>query len=901
MILKNLQRKLAMLMVMILVLSLVGNYPIVVKAAEAKEVTFTLTCSGDFIPGDAKLEITCKDSSDADVGEKHEIFVGFNHGDKSSDTVTFTTESSCEKVMVKIEPDGKNIFYNGDLDNSWGDWKTIAISDLESSYNFVLDCSVAPDSGGGPASDIPEDKWQWDEALNVYKYVIDSDEKASGINNIYVPTNKLLIIGKDYTVPGELNVGMFGTLQIDKDCKLSGTVKMDNLSKLILGNSTSATNFDRDKFKVKRTGDGTLYDFNIDEIDNTEFTLIGDNYICYDGPDCGFNFNSNGTIKIYDENGDLLETRGTIDYKVTTDDAVVTSGTLTDDWQEVNIKPENFKAGTVIEFKVHINSGYKLQSNGVRFPNNKNTISNEADEDDGDGTVTCSYTLTETPDQFLGLTVDFIKPEEEIKFAEFYWSYDADVTKSDDGWGKYIEHGTIEIVSVTKAGSPVTNGSLESPPYWSTGDSSIHREEKGIEWNEKVAYFEKGTTVVARLIPDRGYQLTSFRISNIPNTTRAVDGVNEYTFVINRPDFYHLSAIFSPVPDKVDSKASGITGGAVSFADDEIDNGSMALYVTNASPSLEEMSTFNEMAAEDGYKVDKCISLNSEQRFYKGLESASRSDCWVINKSELSSPAEISLDVSDLNGSEVEVLHNHNGKYEVIPATYSNGTISFKAQSFSDFAIVSKGDKPVIEEKKNDSNSSSSSGPSSTQEEAAEEIKVISDDIGMTPSGAPIRNWQDIENIFLSMPAIMTPLGASAPAKTPLVQMVLRGNKTVVPAEVFAALSKSSSMGLHLFLGNATALTFMNNKYTTLQGAVDVSCVTVINEAQRVNTISFNKYGKLGCLVYLHTLVPAGTKSVTVYFTGSDGVRIKYGTYTPLPTGHIGFQITELGRYDIVY
>lgn len=545
----------------------------------------------------------------------------------------------------------------------------------------------------GPKSDITDEMWIWDPSIEKYVYVIDDKNPCDDFTNIYVPTDKVLIIAKDYEIAGNLTVDIFGTLQIEKGCKLTkkegANLDMLNLSSIILGDDASKDLFT--PLKVKKTGHQELLDFKAPayNFDNTEFILIDGNYIYYDGPDSGFNLNTNGTIVLRDEEGKEVERRGTIDYKVTTDGKVVNEGTLKDDWDEVNILPENFKVGTEVEFTVHVKEGYRLQTNGVRFPNNKNTISKKEDEDKA--TVTCSYTLDEEPSGFLSLTVDFINPGEEREYAEFCWSYDSDVTKTDDGWDKYIEHGTVDIVSVTKNGETVTNGTADNPPYWSAGESFEPREEGDIRWNEKFALFEEGTTVVARLIPDRGYQLTRFNISNIAKTTEAVEGVNEYTFYLDRPDIYHLSAVFSPVDDAVDaSSATGINGGSVTFAEDEITNGTMALNVSDIEPSAEEMDEFTKMADAEDFSIAQCINLESEQRFYKGVEDATRDQCWVIEKSELSKPASIELEMDGMEADEVFILHNHNGEYEKIPATFENGKVIFEAQSFSDFAIATK-------------------------------------------------------------------------------------------------------------------------------------------------------------------------------------------------------------------
>lgn len=779
-------------------------------------------------------------------------------------------EGNLEELPVNMDPEHNMIAFS---------------TNQFSTYTIVKKVALQPD--------ITDDMWIWDPVLEKYKYVIDDSHPGDQFRNIYVPSDKVLIIAKDYEITGNLTVDIFGTLKIEKGCHLTkrdgANIDMRNLSTIVLGDESS-----RDLFaplKVKKTGHQELLDFVAPayNIDNTEFILIDGNYIYYDGPDSGFTLNTNGTIVPKDEMGNDLPRRGYIEYKVTTDGEVVAEGELLNDWDEVNILPEKFKIGTLVEFTVHVNEGYILQTNGVRFPNNKNTISNR--EDERNRTIYCSYILNETPSGFLGLTVDFIEPGQELRFAEFYWSYDSDVTKTEDGWDKYIEHGKVEIVSVTKDGVPVNNGSIENPPYWSTGDSYEIRNENGITWNEKVALLEEGTTVVARLIPDRGYQLTRFNISDIAKSTKAVDGVNEYTFYINRPDYYHLSAVFSPVSDTVDlTGATGISGGSVSFANDEVANGTMALNVSDVTPDAVEMNKFNSMAEAGGYEVAQCLNLESEQRFYKAVENATREQCWVVNKSELNSPATITLNVN-VNNADVIVLHNHNGVYEEIPATYSDGKLTFAAQSFSDFAIASKAEgKPVP--------------PVKVEQETKQEEEPYAprvNPLGKTPTGTVINNWNDMKNYLGTVPALKTKQGKTKNPTGPVVELILNNINTTIPADVFKALGQSNARGLHVFLGHATALTFMNDKRITNQDSVDVACVTSTNAKSRTKTIAFRNYKKLNTSVLLHTVVPKGTKNVTVYFTGRDGNRRKVGTFMPTAEGRMCFSITELGKYEIEY
>ena len=549
---------------------------------------------------------------------------------------------------------------------------------------------------------LPEKLFKYDADSNMFVLTVNDENRdvIAAYKDIRILANHKLIIDTDLVITGDLIVDSFGAITINKGCSISAFyVDLSNIVSVTLGDKDclAGLEIDAEDVKLKHTGDPVFYEFDPKDIDNTEFMKENGLLVYKDGPDCGINMNSDGTC--VSEDGETKY--GDVYYEVYTnpdDDEPAYTGILEEDWASVDMDPAKFKAGSRIDFIVKAYNGKVLQTNGVRFPDNKTYISTREEEvkADIDEGCKCSYVLPEDPDRYLSVTVHFVDPDELLTDATFAWSYDERVQQY--VFDNYVSHGEIEVVSAYNEGEPLFNSHKpDTSPYWSEpGENVTVSDEKGHKWFEKQGRFPIGTELIVRLIPDRGYQLTKFTISNIESSTTAVDGVNEYTFNLARPDYYHLCAVFTPVEDKVDIlTSSGITAGSVTFDDTEVDNGTMVLNVSDATPDAEEKSAFETMADNKGYEVAKCLNLESEQRFYKGVENATREQCWIVEKSELDSPADITLEVSGLESEDVIVLHNHNGVYEEIPATYKNGQLSFSAQSFSDFAIATKKKKEV--------------------------------------------------------------------------------------------------------------------------------------------------------------------------------------------------------------
>ena len=305
----------------------------------------------------------------------------------------------------------------------------------------------------------------------------------------------------------------------------------------------------------------------------------------------------------------------------------------------------------------------------------------------------------------------------DIEFVEglatFRWSYGENIPGHED---EYVGNGKIKITGATYAGNDVVNsGNHDDQVYW-INDTTFR--EGNNEWKGGEGAFLPGTVVIITLIPDRGFQLTEFKINNEPNSTQAQGEISTFTFTVPNANF-HLGAKFTPMEDKVDSKVSGIAGGTLNLASNEYANGTAALTVNTTTVSSEEEAAF-ENVQRDGFEVAKYVDLKLENRFYKG----NTTDFWTTteDKSNLNSPATISLSLSDITADDFEIVHQkHDGTYEVLDATYSNGNVTFSTNSFSKFAIVAKGMKTssTPESGSTTPSSSSSSSDDSDDEDTA--------------------------------------------------------------------------------------------------------------------------------------------------------------------------------------
>lgn len=267
--------------------------------------------------------------------------------------------------------------------------------------------------------------------------------------------------------------------------------------------------------------------------------------------------------------------------------------------------------------------------------------------------------------------------------GNFLWSHLEQAAGSDD----YLDHGKLTFVSLKYAGN--TYGSLQAlsdanKPYLLFGEFNSGKEGS--------ATLPAGAELTVKLIPEYGYQLTSFTINGGNFTPGSEVGV--YTFTIPNGNF-HLGAHFTQSNDKVVvESATGVTDAKMENCNGIIDSGNLELTVKNASLNDAQKNTIMASDAGKGVNVDKWLEVNLDQIVNKGTEN----DSWRVEKKELNQKIKVTLYVGTLDSNkEYVVVREHKNsdssvEYEKILATYDPvaGTLTFESDKFSNYAVGTK-------------------------------------------------------------------------------------------------------------------------------------------------------------------------------------------------------------------
>lgn len=281
---------------------------------------------------------------------------------------------------------------------------------------------------------------------------------------------------------------------------------------------------------------------------------------------------------------------------------------------------------------------------------------------------------------------------EDMPVGNFLWTYNenekylydqsGEVQTDEDGNAilndDYIDHGRMDLVSIKY--NDITYSGQELEDKLSPDSAFDWSEPGGDGWGGAV--LPAGAEVTVKLVPEYGYQLTSFGI----NGGEFVTGKEQSTFTFEiKGGNFHLAARFTQVEDKVASASNKVTSGNIQLGASEIDTGSVVLSVDDAKNYSEE-SFENAIKNKDGYQIDSVLDINLNQVIYKGNEES----FWSSSMSSLKQPAEISLQLDGDYQDPVVVHETHEGTYEVIDTTYDSatGTITFKTDSFSYYAVA---------------------------------------------------------------------------------------------------------------------------------------------------------------------------------------------------------------------
>lgn len=246
-----------------------------------------------------------------------------------------------------------------------------------------------------------------------------------------------------------------------------------------------------------------------------------------------------------------------------------------------------------------------------------------------------------------------------------------------------IEHGYARAVEVYDA-----DGYLIDPSQYTQPNEDEYGLKDGFGWISVIP----GSRVVFEFVPEYGYQLTNISINEQP--IGAAAEMNRFEFTMpNDSGNVHFAAEFTKTDDVVKSESDKVSGGSINLGK-SLNGGTVQLSVNDVELSSDKIKGFENAAGD--YKISNYLDIDLYNVFYKGKTDSD--DVWSNKIDELDSEATISLKLADgITADDIVLVHNiHDGEeYEVIEIdSYDPETnvITFKAKSFSNYAIATKGE-----------------------------------------------------------------------------------------------------------------------------------------------------------------------------------------------------------------
>ena len=429
-----------------------------------------------------------------------------------------------------------------------------------------------------------------------------------------------------------------------------------------------------------------------------------------------------------------------------------------------------------------------------------------------------------------------------------------------------------------------------------------------------------GETYYFLMIPNYGYQVNSLNVNGndiIPVSGDANMGI--FKFVMGNGDFRIQPSLKTSV-DKISNTSTQVETVRIT-------NGAAAGVGGNLSMSVSDVATDNSAAnaviLEGDGEVTAVATVNID---LKQVVEQGDGNNWNKELRELNGAITVGLavDASGLApGETYSVVRQHGADKTELNATYNatTGMLTFPSAAFSAYTIVKKPGTPVTDpapaakQETSDSSSDDDDNDDNDDDNSGGTVHTVASTLGSivdkTAGGGlvsktVIKDWDDLSEV-LSGSDTNTPtnknkkkkLTDSQKAEGELVQVVLNKKNAVVPQSVFKALYEGDKSGLHIFVANGTALTFINNSKVKNQKDTDLACTVTSTSGSKI--IAFNKYAKLKATTLLHTTVPAGVKTVTVYKYDAKGNRSYFRKLRPTAEGRVCFEVKELTKYELVY
>lgn len=251
------------------------------------------------------------------------------------------------------------------------------------------------------------------------------------------------------------------------------------------------------------------------------------------------------------------------------------------------------------------------------------------------------------------------------------WVYDAKRYGED----AYLEHGTAKIIKV---------GDKTDFTDWDMyGNNPGNRDGGNL-------VVEPGQQVTVELVPDYGYQLDSVSING--NTLAPQEKKSTFTFTMPQTNV-HFKGAFVKADNITDVSSATVGKIEISDGDNAAASGNLKIDVSDSASDTTKAN--EQIAATDGVKKEVVANLDiSLQNIVsKGtkMQEISADNYWVNDITEFEKPIRLDVAIKDFDkNSEYSVVREHNGSYDVLDATVSDGKISFETNKFSTYVIVKK-------------------------------------------------------------------------------------------------------------------------------------------------------------------------------------------------------------------
>ena len=249
----------------------------------------------------------------------------------------------------------------------------------------------------------------------------------------------------------------------------------------------------------------------------------------------------------------------------------------------------------------------------------------------------------------------------------------------------YVEHGNVRVKKIMRGENTIYDVNKD-------GTGKFRFEGAGVDISDDFGYInlKRGDSIELQLIPDYGYQLATVGGQDV--SSQAVAGLNlsagesVSTFTISSiQNNIHFSSIFVPAENKVNTTESSVKSVSVVNGENAASNGGI-LGIT----VKDEETTADISGTAEGEAV-ATVDIGIDNLESKGTATEGDVDYWSNAVTEFTNPITINLGMDNLDSAyNYSVVREHDGNLTELPATVSNGQISFESNQFSKYTIVKK-------------------------------------------------------------------------------------------------------------------------------------------------------------------------------------------------------------------